>query len=232
MKDRGKSLMKSIRETVCHAAKRVVSSVFVTALIVAAIYAVLLIVRSVFGVDIAPKKTTVSAVVLEQKLSEVGEIVPYDYEYTDIVKVEDKRTTPFFGIGIPFTTHTIEARYSGRIKVGYYVRDIEVSVNDANQTIFVRLPEVQVLDNYIDQNSLDISQSNNILNPIKADEITTALAGETEKHLQLAEEKGIYMLAENSVKDLIKTLYKDFEYEIIFEQSRTGKTMQGRAGSD
>lgn len=164
-------------------------------------------------------EVTVTNVILQNKLSEIGELATYEYSYTDQTTKEDTRQLPVIGVNIVGTTHEIEMIYDGIIKVGYQVNQIDASLNEANGTIYVKLPKPEVLGNYIDFNTLVIHEDNNILNPIKASELQELITMETERQLQEATDQGLYEKAADSVKDIIRNLYRDFNYNIIFSEN-------------
>ncbi len=150
-----------------------------------------------------------------EKLQSIGQLVTYSYEYSDVREIKDSRQ--LFGWNIPGTTHTIQLKYNGTIKVGYEVADIQVSVDNDTKTIYVTLPDPKVTDNYIDMDSLSYAEQNNIFNPIKGEEITTGLDTIKAEALEKAEHAGIFELAEGNAKSQISVLFEAFNgYSVKF----------------
>ncbi len=150
-----------------------------------------------------------------EKLQSIGQLVTYSYEYSDVREIKDSRQ--LFGWNIPGTTHTIQLKYNGTIKVGYEVADIQVSVDNDTKTIYVTLPDPKVTDNYIDMDSLSYAEQNNIFNPIKGEEITTGLDTIKAEALAKAEHAGIFELAEGNAKSQISVLFEAFNgYSVKF----------------
>ncbi len=152
---------------------------------------------------------------LESRLEAIGELAAYEYAYTG--EREIRSTRKLLGtINIPGTTHRIRMTYQGMIKAGCRVENIGIHFNRQDNTIQVTLPKPHVLDHYIDMESLQIEQSNNILNPIGSDEITRDLEMVKAEELKKAEEKNIYALAEENIRTMIRNLLKDTGREMVF----------------
>lgn len=159
--------------------------------------------------------TGLTDTVVMEKLQEIGQLVTYSYEYSDVREIKDSRQ--IFGWNIPGTTHTIQLKYDGTIKVGYEVADIAVSVDNETKTIYVTLPEPKITDNYINMDTLSYAEQNNIFNPISGDEITGELDSIKSEALEKAENAGIYELAEGNAKAQISGLFEAFDgYTVRF----------------
>ena len=166
--------------------------------------------RGILGHD-----TGLTDSVVMEKLQSIGQLVTYSYEYSNVREIKDSKQ--IFGWNIPGTTHTIQLKYNGIIKVGYEVADIQVSVDNDTKTIYVTLPEPKITDNYIDMDNLSYAEQNNIFNPISGDEITGELDNIKADALERAENAGIYELAEGNAKAQISGLFEAFDgYSVKF----------------
>lgn len=150
----------------------------------------------------------ISNEIVMRKLESIGQLVTYSYEYTNNREIKD--TKQVFGVNIPGTTHTIHLKYKGIIKAGYEVKEINVRVDNDGKVIYITLPEVQITDNYIDTDSLEYTEQNNVFNPISGDEITSELDTIRAEELEEAINAGLYDKAEGNAKELIGGLMKDF----------------------
>ncbi len=159
--------------------------------------------------------TGLTDTVVKEKLQELGQLVTYSFEYSGVREVKD--SLQISNWNIPGTTHTIQIKYNGTIKVGYEVPDIKVSVDNDTKTIYVELPEAKVTDNYIDMDNLSYAEQNNVFNPISGDEPTQELDKIMSEELEKAENAGIYELAEGNAKKLISGLFEAFDgYTVKF----------------
>ena len=152
----------------------------------------------------------VSAIEIKHELEAIGELATSKYTYLGQAFIKDYRTV--FGWNVPLTSHTIDITYSGVIKVGYDVDEIEVEVKDS--TIYVELPAPRVLDNYIDDYYTD--EDNNIFNPIETDEVTSKLKEVKAAELEKCRDEA-YNKAEKEVKKLILGILQVFDdYNVKF----------------
>ena len=157
---------------------------------------------------------------VKRHMSPIGELATYEQTYEGHEKMEDY-VEAFGKWNVPFTKHTIDIQYDGVLKVGYEMKDIDVSVDTDEKVINVVLPEVQVLDNYVDTYST--VDDNNVFNPIESDEAQNYLDSVVEpKELKEAEEAGIYQKAEENAKELIKNelcYFEKFGYTVKFPET-------------
>lgn len=150
------------------------------------------------------------------QLVELAELATYCGEYS-VSRTEECSRYILGDYMIPGTTNTITVRCEGIVKVGYPVEQIRPRVDNDSQTIYISLPEPQVLDNYILWDSVRCQETNNILNPI-AFEQYQSLIGELEAAgLKEVEEQGIYAAAERQVQVLVRNFLGGFQdYEVVF----------------
>ena len=168
--------------------------------------------RGILGHD-----TGLTDTVVMEKLQSMGQLVTYSYEYSNVREIKDSIQLPFTNWNIPGTTHTIQLKYNGVIKVGYEVSEIQVSVDNGTKTIYVTLPAPVVTDNYIDMDNLSYAEQNNIFNPISGEELTMELDTIKAEALEKAENSGIYDKARGSAKEQIQALFEAFDgYNVKF----------------
>jgi len=162
------------------------------------------------------EKRIVTKSEIEEKLVEIDQLATYSGEYT-VSKAVDYKRYFLDDIPVPGTTNKINIECTGIVKVGYRVSEITPTVDNDSQKIYIALPEPDVLDNYIIWDSVKVSESNNILNPIDFEQYQK-LIGEIEAEgLAKAEEDGIYTAAEEHIKVVIRNFLSGFqEYEIVF----------------
>lgn len=161
---------------------------------------------------------------VKRQMNPIGEMATYEQTYEGHEKIEDYREA-FGKWNVPLTKHTVDIQYDGVVKVGYEMKDVDLSVDTENKVINVVLPEVQVLDNYVDTYST--VDDNNIFNPIKSDEAQEYLDGIVEpRELKEAEEDGIYEKAYENAQELIKnqlSYFEKFGYRVEFPKTITTK---------
>lgn len=153
---------------------------------------------------------------IKSELSEISELMTYEYTYTGTASITDYRETPLLGWNIPLTGHEIKMTYAGTIKVGYELKDMEIDVDNNRKVITVSLG-AQVVDNNLPEESVETIEKNNLANPIRSDEVTNRLAEIKEQEYAEAIEKGIEEKAEENAKAVITEKLSDIEgYEVRF----------------
>ena len=154
-------------------------------------------------------------VTVEEKLSAIQELAAYEYRYSDFAIRENTRSLA--GIEMPGTKNTIIIAYSGCIKAGFDFSGLDYTIDEENKKLAITLPEVKILDNYIDTDSIRTYEINNLFNPIEGEDIVGGLQEEKEIHLEKAREEGLYELAEEHAKEVIRTLFSVVsDYEVLF----------------
>ena len=146
--------------------------------------------------DIILTNTTVKS-----ELNAIAELMTYSETYSGMATVVDSRQIPYTNVNIWGTQHQIQISYIGTIK-----------------EIYVTLPKVPIVDNNLPQESVTVLQDNNILNPIRADEVNEHLVTVKAEQLQNAINNGIYDKAETHLRKIIvDNLAKlHSEYKVVF----------------
>lgn len=158
----------------------------------------------------------IQRVQIEEKLDLISELATSSFEYTNQKTISNTRQ--LLGFDIPGTTNSVELIYSGIIKVGYDVSEIECVADEDNLQLIFTLPEAQVLDNYIILDTMQCNDRNNIFNPIGSDKIAQYFAEIQAEELEAAEAKGIYDEAEDQLKSIITNFFAVFsDYEVVFK---------------
>ena len=162
------------------------------------------------------KSETITVSEVKSTLKELSEFSTYECVYT---VNHGKDLSRFIGddFKIPGTTNNVTLTCDGIVKVGYDINDIGVEVTD--DTILITLPEkATVNDNYIIWDTVEVSEKNNILNPIAFSQYETLISEIEEMGLEQAESKGIYDKAEENIKKIIEGFLSKFNnYEIKYK---------------
>lgn len=157
-------------------------------------------------------------VTVRNELMEIGELMTYSSVYDGTANEEDYRTFFDSNIKIPFTSHKIALVYSGIIKAGYNIEDIKIDVDNVWKKINITLPDNIIVDNNLPVESVQTIDENNILNPIRGDEVCNLLSEIKDKKLREAEDNGLYEKAQNHAKEIIENSLSGFEgYKVVFK---------------
>ena len=135
-------------------------------------------------------------------LKDMGELVTQAGYFTNVQS--STSTRQLFGMDIPFTTSKYIYSYDGVVKAGLDFAGIEVQVDDANRTVTVLLPEIEILDVNIDNDSLKIyDESQSIFTPLHISDVNEAQIELKEQVRQTAIDNGILEEAEKNARTII-----------------------------
>lgn len=144
--------------------------------------------------------TEMSAVVLENRLTEISEFASLTYTYTNMGEFENSKD--FYGIKVPFTTKSFIITYDGTIKAGVDLAKAEVDVS--GKKITVTLPAAEILSHEIDEDSLEIFDENtSIFNPLKVSDYNTFNKEQKAEMEKKATDKGLLTEAGKKAADAI-----------------------------
>lgn len=109
--------------------------------------------------------------------------------------------------------------YDGVVKAG--IKDLtKAKITESKNTIIVRLPEVEITETSIDNDSFEkLDESNNIFNPISIEDLNEAQKELKEKMVDRAIEKGVLDIAESNAETIIAGMLENSndDYEIKVE---------------
>ena len=152
------------------------------------------------------EKSIVTIEEVEAKLKGIAELSSYSGEYTVTYGRDSARY---------WLDNIIKA--GGVVKVGYDMSKMVINVDNDSSKIYIKLPEIQLNDNYVIWDTVTCSESNNILNPIEFSQYEEIVDEIEQMGLEDVESKGIYDNASENIKNIIKAFLSGFkEYEIVY----------------
>lgn len=171
---------------------------------------------------------TISTEIIEQDLSDIGELATEEYFYTGVEKYSKNLTYEDFNI--PFTDSYFIYSYDGIIKAGIDFKKVKAKVDDKDKKILVTLPKATILSTELVDGSLEVfDQSSSIFNPIKVEDVDISQTDLKDKARNKALESGILDRAEENVQKMIKTFLErslpvdDYTVEVEFRELSGGE---------
>ncbi|MDP3388279.1 MAG: DUF4230 domain-containing protein [Eubacteriales bacterium] len=157
---------------------------------------------------------------IEGTIKDIGELATAEYGYT-IAQTTDKPNMKVVGFEIPFTSSKVIYSYEGLIKAGIDFNKIEVTVNEANKTIFIELPDAEILSSEVDFDSLIVYDAKyNPFNVFTFSDMNLGLTALKEKAEESAITNGLLIRAADNAQSILKTTVMSFydpgEYKIEF----------------
>lgn len=159
---------------------------------------------------------------LQATISSASEMVSYKYFYTNLGETEKDRKL-FKRIKLPFTTEKTLFTYDGVISAGYDLKSVEITVDDKEKKIIIKLPKARILSHDIDTGSFqtyDVKKS--IFTSISIEEYTEfidALKKNQEEKLNSNADfwKQVSLNAQTAIKELLISSGTSGDYSIKFE---------------
>lgn len=204
-------LEENIRNT-----KKTITSILFLMLIIALIFFA--------GMKFADRNSEpeISSTALAQQLQEVNELAVLDYNYTKVGKFEN--SLKLNGWSIPLTKKSFLLTYAGRIQAGVDMSAMEVNMK--GKKILVSLPEVRILNNVLDEKSIEVyDETKNIFNPISINDYKTFAAKQKERVEDEAIENGLLSEAATKAQSTIRKFLQmipeikdDYTIEVTFKK--------------
>ncbi len=162
------------------------------------------------------EKVVVTRDEIEAVLDGIREFATYSGIYT-ASKTEDIWRC-LDDLDLPGTRNTVSIHCQGIVKAGFDVDRIGVEVDAVSETVYIRLPQVEVLDNYVIVDSVDTSGSvNNPLHPLTFEQYQQIIVSVEGEGLAQVTQMGILDLAEESFRHIVtQCLAGITDYRIVF----------------
>ena len=171
-------------------------------LLLVSLVVILISITIIAAMLIQTRKNQVESRTVAFGLKDMGELVTQAGYFTNVQS--STSTRQLFGMDIPFTTSKYIYSYDGVVKAGLDFAGIEVQVDDANRTVTVLLPEIEILDVNIDNDSLKIyDESQSIFTPLHISDVNEAQIELKEQVRQTAIDNGILEEAEKNARTII-----------------------------
>ena len=162
------------------------------------------------------EKMTVTINEIEGKLKEIGELSSHEWDYTSR-KGKDFDRIMLDDIPVPLTKTHVEIECTGVIKAGYKIDKVVPTIDEKSKTIYIALPEVEILSNEILWDSVKSHDSNNLLNPIDFDNYKVIISEIKKEGLEKAIEEGLYSKTEATAHKVIRNFLGCFvDYKVKF----------------
>lgn len=153
---------------------------------------------------------------IEEQVNNLAELAAIRYNYTNIAEYSDK--LQFNGINLPFSSKAYLVKYSGYLKAGVDMEDIEIDIKGPER-VEVILPDSRVLDNVISEEDVYFyNEKDSAFNRLKFDDLYELLKEEKIKMEKELIEKGILNDADKNVMSTIRLMLESLGVvEVVFK---------------
>jgi len=120
----------------------------------------------------------INSTVIAARLSKISELATIKYNYSNILSI--KNSIKYKDYLIPFTEKSFIIKYSGYIKAGVDLKDLDVIVN--NEKIIITLKKSKILDDVINSEDLFVyDEKSSMFNKLSMQDMMDELSTEKKK---------------------------------------------------
>jgi len=128
-----------------------------------------LIVTSINNHDVA------SSTIIAEKLSKISELSTVKYSYSNIITLANSKKLN--DIDIPFTEKSFLIKYSGYVKAGVDLKDLDIIIH--NKKITITLKKAKILDHVVNDKDLFVyNEKSSIFNKLSMKDMVDEISNE------------------------------------------------------
>ncbi len=150
---------------------------------------------------------------ITESVAQILQLSTLEYNYTDVLS--HKESSKFKDLTIPFTEKRFMIKYTGYIKAGSDLSNIEIDTPDP-ETIHVTINHATITDNVINEEDIYVyDEKGSAFNQLKIADVYEIMVDEKEKTQELLIGKGFLEEADQRSKDLMTELLKAMNFQNI-----------------
>ena len=120
----------------------------------------------------------ITSTVIAERLSKISELSTVKYSYSNVLALKDSKK--FKNFPIPFTEKSFLIKYSGYIKAGVDLKNLDVVVNDKKVTI--TLKKAKIFDHVINNEDLFVyDEKSSMFNKLSMQDMVNEISNEKSK---------------------------------------------------
>ena len=120
----------------------------------------------------------ITSTVIAERLSKISELSTVKYSYSNVLALKDSKK--FKNFPIPFTEKSFLIKYSGYIKAGVDLKNLDVVVNDEKVTI--TLKKAKIFDHVINNEDLFVyDEKSSMFNKLSMQDMVNEISNEKSK---------------------------------------------------
>lgn len=157
--------------------------------------------------------------IIQEGLNDLSFLVTSEYYFTEVMVYDSEHQV--FGINIPFTKSSYLASYDGIVTAGVDFSQISVTKDDDSRSIVIRMPEAEIQNVTIDNDSLRVfSEKEGLGNPIKLETFNDSVKELKTTALDRAKENGVLERAQTTAQSIVKNFLASLidlrEFTVLF----------------
>ena len=120
----------------------------------------------------------ITSTVIAERLSKISELSTVKYNYSNVLALKDNKK--FKDFPIPFTEKSFLIKYSGYIKAGVDLKDLDVAINEEKVTI--TLKKAKIFDHVINNEDLFVyDEKSSMFNKLSMQDMVNEISNEKSK---------------------------------------------------
>lgn len=150
---------------------------------------------------------------ITESILQILQLSTLEYNYTDVVSY--KESSKYKDFVIPFTEKRFMIKYTGYIKAGSDLSNLEIDMPDA-ETIYITIDSAKITDNVINEEDLYVyDEKGSIFNNLKIADVYEILVAEKASTQAELIESGFLQDADERSEELITQLVKAMGFEEV-----------------
>ena len=146
---------------------------------------------------------------LDEQISSLSELTTKQYWYRNATQRDEVKEW-LWGTSMPFSDIQFVALYDGYIKAGIDLKEVHFSINQQAKTITIAMPESQIFDHNIPQETINVLQvKNNLFNSVSFNDYNRFISSEKIEMEKTAIGQGILDEANEEAKAVIEAFLKN-----------------------
>jgi hypothetical protein len=154
----------------------------------------------------------INSTIITERLSKISELSTVKYNYSNVLALKDSKK--FKDFSIPFTEKSFLIKYSGYIKAGVDLKDLDVVVNEKKVTI--TLKKAKIFDHAINNEDLFVyDEKSSMFNKLSMQDMIDEISNEKSKVESDLLKTGFLDEATANTKALLQGILLDMGFENI-----------------
>lgn len=142
---------------------------------------------------------------IHSEINNIKELATTEYLFTDAAEFSDSKQIKNWNI--PLTEKSFILKWSGVIKAGIELDEVEIEVDESAQKVCVSVPTAKILSYYVDNDSVEVlNEKDNIFNNITVNDKVKFDAKTEEAIKERAIENGLLEKAQKNAEDVLSRL--------------------------
>ena len=163
-------------------------------------------------IDSINKDNVISSTVISERLSKISELSTAKYSYSNVLSLKDSKK--FKDFSIPFTEKSFLVKYSGYIKAGVDLNDLDIVVNE--KTVALTLNKAKIIDHAINNEDLFIyDEKSSMFNKLSMQDMIYEISNEKGKIESDLLKSGFLDEANSNTKLLLQGILSDMGFKNI-----------------